>query len=536
VREKSNHLARHIREEVAAEKKRQIEKLEQVKQKELNAWREHVLVKKHQDYRSAIFQVGAAHRAAREENQRIEQQKQERIEKIKKCRKQALKRSGKTSVELRATNGMNLNSEGRATAGTQTPLVEDKENRLASGCHKPCCKGKRKRTASCSCATTEEEDEEEGESSQDDSSILISESPISNRRLQKTPPVILDVEINETISETHKNPEGLDINDRFIQTNRKFSHVVRPSECGEEPQRRPRFTQISDLVRRTETTTTIRNDPGQRDTDHIPSVSPPPSPTKSLPRSPRKNIDRAETVPAAAPRKSPIKAAKGSPKKTTTASRKRPELKSNLAPAKVIDAGLRRTQRAKTPATLPKVTAIQEPAPEPPRNLQPIPEQNMPPMPNPTMTHCYPVPQPQPYMHPYSQQPMQPYAMPYSMPFSMQPPYQQHHPMFAPQQMMPNQPAVHVPAVTAPPSTATQSTVSTTTFVMSTRQDPKGTQGTSGRVQFYDHGNKYHRTYDAPTQTVQCNEKDAGQLTAMDHARIENQLRELREQELDKLR
>jgi len=118
----------------------------------------------------------------------------------------------------------------------------------------------------------------------------------------------------------------------------------------------------------------------------------------------------------------------------------------------------------------------------------------------------------------------------------MQPPYQQTHPMFAPQQMMPNQPAVHVPAVTAPPSTATQSTVSTTTFVMSTRQDPKGTQGTSGRVQFYDHGNKYHRTYDAPTQTVQCNEKDAGQLTAMDHARIENQLRELREQELDKLR
>ncbi|XP_016960246.1 uncharacterized protein LOC108031392 isoform X2 [Drosophila biarmipes] len=533
VREKSNHLARHIREEVAAEKKRQIEKLEQVKQKELNAWREHVLVKKHQDYRSAIFQVGAAHRAAREENQRIEQQKQERIEKIQKCRKQALKRSGKASVELRATNGMNLNSEGRATAGTQTSLVEDKENRLVSGCHKPCCKGKRKRTASCSCATTDEE-EEEGESSQDDSSILISESPTSNRRLQKTPPVILDVEINETISESHKNPEGLDINDRFIQTNRKFSHVVRPSE--EEPQRRPRFTQISDLVRRTETTTAIRPDPGQhRDTEKNPSVSPPPSPNKSLPRSPRKNIDREETVPAVVPRKSPTKTASGSPKKSTTASRnlhtaKRPGLKSNPAPAKVIDAGIRRGQKAKTPATLPKVTSIQEPAPEPPRNLQPIPEQSIPPIPNPTMTHCYPVPQTQPYIHPYCQQPMQPYAMPYSMPFPMQPP----HPMFAPQQMMPNQPAVHVPAVTAPPSTATQSTVSTTTFVMSTRQDPKATQ--SGRVQFYDHGNKYHRTYDAPTQTVQCNEKDAGQLTAMDHARIENQLRELREQELDKLR
>nr|XP_016998990.2 uncharacterized protein LOC108058624 [Drosophila takahashii] len=527
VREKSNHLARHIREEVAAEKKRQIDKLEQVKQKELNAWREHVLVKKHQDYRSAIFQVGAAHRAAREENERIEQQKQERIEKIQRCRKQALKRSGKASVELRATNGMNLNAEGRATAGTQTPVVEDKENRLASGCHKPCCKGKRKRTASCSCAATEEEGEE---SSEDDSSILISDSPTSNRRLQKTPPVILDVEIEETISETHKNPEGLDINDRHIQTNRKFSHVVRPSE--DEVQRRPRFTQISDLVRRTETTTTIRTDPGQQGE----AVSAPPSPTKSLPRSPRKTLEREEAVPAAAPRKSPTRAATGSPKKTLTTSRnqntaKRTVLKSNPAPAKVIDAGIRKGQKPqKAPATLPKVTAIQEP----PRNLQPIPEQNMPAMPNPTMTHCYPVPQVQPYMHPYAQQPMQPYAMPYSMPFPMQPQYPQHQPVYAPQQMMPQQPVVHVPAVTAPPSTATQSTVSTTTFVMSTRGDPKTTQ--SGRVQFYDHGNKYHRTYDAPTQTVQCNEKDAGQLTAMDHARIENQLRELREQELDKLR
>ncbi|XP_039495429.1 uncharacterized protein LOC120454299 isoform X1 [Drosophila santomea] len=537
VREKSNHLARQIREEVAAEKRRQIDKLEQVKQKELDAWREHVLVKKHQDYRSAIFQVGAAHRAAQKENERIEQQKQERIEKIQRCRKQAMKRSGKASVELRATNAMNLNAEGRASAGTQTTVVEDKENRLESGCNKPCCKGKRKRTTSCGCASTDGEDEKEDDaSSQDDSSILLSESPISNRRLQKTPPVILDVEIEETISETHKNPEGMDINDRFMQTNRKFSHVVRPSD--DEPQRRPRFTQISDLVRKT-TTTTRTGPTQQREADHTPSVSAPPSPTKSLPRSPRKTVEREEPVPAPAPRKSPTKTAKGSPKKTATAPRnqptvKRPGLKINPAPAKVIDAGLQRGQKAKTPATLRKVTAIHEPAAEPPRILQQIPEQTMPPMPNPPLTHCYPMPQNQPYMHPYAQHPMQPYAMPYSMPFPMQAQFPQPHPMYAPQQMMPNQPAVHVPAVTAPPSTATHSTVSTTTYTMSTRQDPKTTQ--SGRVQFYDHSNKYHRTYEAPTQSVQCNEKDATQMTAMDHARIENQLRELREQELDKLR
>ncbi|XP_017117391.1 uncharacterized protein LOC108139235 [Drosophila elegans] len=539
VREKSNHLARKIREEVAAEKKRQIDKLEEVKQRELNAWREHVLVKKHQDYRSAIFEVGAAHRAAREENQLIEQQRQEKREKIQRCRKQAMKRSVKASVELRATNGMNLNVEGRATAGTQTAMVEEKENRLASGCHKPCCQGKRKRTTSCGCATTEEED---GESSEDDASILLSQSPKSNRRLQKTPPIILDVDIDETISETTNHPDGLEINDRFIQTNRKFSHVVRPSE--DEGQRRPRFTQISDLVRKSVTTTTIRTEPGQRiAADPHPSVSAPPSPTKSPPRSPKKTAECVEAAaPVAAVRKSPTKAATGSPKKSVTASRqqqpaKRTVLKTNPAPAKVIDAGIRRGQKGKNPATLPIVTSVQEPCPvqETPRNLPPVPEQNMPVMPNPQMTHCYPVPQVQPYMHPYSQQPMQPYAMPYSMPFSMQPQYPQAHPMYAPpQQMIPNQPAAHVPAVTAPPSTATHSTVSTTTFVMSSRQDPKTTQ--SGRVQFYDHGNKYHRTYDASTQSVQCNEKDASQLTAMDHARIENQLRDLREHELDKLR
>lgn len=537
MREKSNHLARQIREDVAAEKRRQIHKLEQVKQRELNAWREHVLVKKHQDYRSAIFQVGAAHRAAKEENERIEQQRKERIDKIRRCRKQALKRSAKASFELRTTNTMNLNAEGRASAGTQTPIVEDKENRMESGCNKPCCKGKRKRKTSCGCASTDAEDEKEDDaSSDDDSSILIIESPSSNRRLQKTTPVILDVEIEETISETHKNPEGMDINDRFMQTNRKFSHVVRPSD--DEPQRRPRFTQISDLVRKTETT--VRAGPSQRrEADPTPPVSAPPSPTKSPPRSPRKCVEREEPVPAPAPRKSPTKTAKGSPKKTVTAPRNQPSvkrtgLKLNPAPAKVIDAGIHRGQKAKDPATLPKVTAIQKPAVEPPRNLPPIPEQAMPAVPNPSMTHCYPMPQNQPYMHPYAQLPMQPYAMPYSMPFPVQAQFPQPHPMYAPQQMMPNQPAVLGPAITAPPSTATQSTVSTTTITMSSRQDPKTTQ--CGRVQFYDHSNKYHRTYEAPTQSVQCNEKDATQLTAMDHARIENQLRDLREQELDKLR
>ncbi|KAH8383275.1 hypothetical protein KR009_007658 [Drosophila setifemur] len=538
VREKSNHMAKKIREEVAAEKKRQIDKLQDVKERELNAWREHVLVKKHQDYRSAIFQVGAAHRAAKEENERNEALKQEKIDKIKTARKQAMKRSGKAVSKVRAKPGMSLNMEGRATAGTQTPTMpgEDKENRNSGGCHKPCCQGskaKRKEAPNCECARPEEDS-----LSEDDSSILLSDCPA----LQRTPPVILDVEIDDNMDTQSLNRrEGLEINDRFIQTNRKFSHVVRPSpECSPERSenpRKPRFTQITDLVRRSETVTSIRLEP-VRHTDVIlePALarSAPASPTKSLPRSPRKTTERIEPPPTSKP-------PQGSPKKTASGVRqqqpvKRSGLKTNPAPAKVIDAGIRRNPKAKTQPPAQATAAIPlRPglAPEQPRSLEPIPQQpqqpslqlhmQCQPQPNPPMPLQYPPPQP--YMNGYPQ----PYAMPYSMPFPMQAPFPPSHPIYAQQPVA----TTYMPAATAPPSMATAaSSVTTSTFVRS--DETKSIQ--NARVQFYDHSNKYHRTYDAPTQSVQSNEKDPGQLNAMDHARIENQLRELREHELDKLR
>ncbi|KAH8268354.1 hypothetical protein KR026_005496 [Drosophila bipectinata] len=529
VREKSDHLARKIREDVAAEKKKQIKNLEDLKQKELNAWREHVLVKKHQDYRSAIFQVGAAHQAAKEENERNEVLKQQKIDKIKNARKQAMKRSGRANVELRPTTGMKLNVEGRVTAGTQTPSlpIEDKENRLAGGVEKSCLKGcsnmgktTTNKNRKCGCPGPEEDSP-----SEDDASILPTEC-VGHRR---SSPVIVDADIDDSDAEELHEKGGMEIGDRFMQTNRKFSHIVRtspdrsPERTPESPQRR-RFTQITDLVKRTANTGTVRSEGCEEDE---PRRSIPPSPTKSMPPSPRKVTVRAERAPPpVAP--SMHKSSHGSPKKTQskTAARqpeplKRTGVKTNPRPPKVIDAGIQKNPKSKN---IPSKSTICEEQKESQQKIPSNPQFPMPPFPYPPPTG--------PCINPYPQ----PYAMTYTMPYPMHPqfmppppPPQPPHPMYA-QPPFP----VPVPAVTAPPSMATTSCVSTTTFP--TSQEPRTTQSQSGRVQFYDHGNKYHRTYDAPTQSVHSTGQDSSQPNAMDNARVENQLRELREQELNNLR
>ncbi|XP_022211600.2 arginine-glutamic acid dipeptide repeats protein-like, partial [Drosophila obscura] len=385
VREKSNHLARKIREDVAAEKKRQIDRLEQTKQDELKVWREHVLVKKHQDYRSAIFQVGSAHRAAKAETERTEKRKQEKIDKMKNCRLRAMKRNaGKTNVKLRSTAGMNLNAQGRATTGTQTPLPQlpqavepdDKENRASGGAThnyqsnpmKSCCDDH----PDCFCLTTDDEDAcDDFVCESSDSSILHLDddgeeqtrpsSPKSDAtsKLKKNPTVILDVDIDDADCRVINTcTTGMDINDRYIQTNRKFSHVVRPSprtspERRDSP-RRPRFTQITDLVKRNEITVRpVQQAPAQApapaEAQQVPTA--PPSPTKSLPRSPRKTMPAAKLPPEAASgsrlatKRAP--SAAQPPKKSSIAGTRRSTgLRTDPPPAKVIDAGITGTRRS----------------------------------------------------------------------------------------------------------------------------------------------------------------------------------------------
>ncbi|KAH8278512.1 hypothetical protein KR018_004324 [Drosophila ironensis] len=562
VRDKSNQVARKIREDVTAERKRQINNLQQAQESQLNAWREHALAQKHNDCRSAIFQVGAAHRAAREETERAELLKQQKIEKIKKARQLAMKRSARAVVELRAVPSTTLNAEGRASAGTQTPMSPFAEDfpRLEAGYAKPSTKPGRKcgqarqtkQTKPARRRSNGLSPEPEGSSSEEDRSLLPCTSPSS---LQRNPAVILDVDINDTDPEE----QDLHIEDRFTQTNRKFSHVVCPSPESSpersEASRPKRFTQISDLVKKNMAAASRK--PLETIQEDVPRTSAPPSPTKSLPRSPRK---------AAEPPQPAAKSPAASPKKASSSTRqapvtKRNGVKTNPPPAKVIDAGIRKPTvlpKSKTPAPSKTSVASKTSAPSKPEAppQQPA-EQQMPPQPQePVM--CLPNPnfpmQPQYQLaQPYLAYP-QAYVVPYAMPYGMQPAYpppqgvppQGVPPQGVPPQGVPPQalppPQMYATAPMVPASmplraepksvTTTTSGVSTATFVAS-RDAPSNP---SGRVQFYDHSNKYHRTYEAPTQSVQSNERDATQPNAMEQARVETHLRDLREQELDKLR
>ncbi|XP_068157077.1 putative leucine-rich repeat-containing protein DDB_G0290503 [Drosophila tropicalis] len=573
VREKSSNLARKIRQDVAAEKQKQLSKLEQIKQQELNTWRDHVLVKKHNDFRSSMFQVGAAHRAAKVETERMAAIQKEKEEKIRKCRQRANNQKQSTKSNLhRPTGGRDreqLNVEGRATMGTQTPLPDDKENRLLAGrihCEKqrsckqlsPECRSpKRKRDIccrerpKCPCISSEDDEESLGEISYSSDSSLLAENPVDvvekprqppSKNLQKNPTVILDVDIDseEDVAITTKN-KGMEINDRFMQSNRQFSYVVRssPQTSPVRGSRPPRFTQISDLVKRSETTGSAQVNPVVREELPVEEI-PAPAPPRSPPKSPRRTLDPQTT-------RSPIKLSGtglGSPKRNSGATSQRSS-KTNAgknipSTAKVIEPGVKRTSISgkRNSGIQPEGAVANAPGIHPPLpHAPPVATPNIPtPVMHPTPFMGMPPPHPsqlQPFMVGYPP----PYAMPYPIPVPMNPNYPQ---PVAYQPVQPPRPNPPVPTrVSAPPAThhttATQSSVSSTTIVMKQGQR-QGSTLPSSRVQFYDHNNKYHRNYEAPAEAVQFNQHDPTQLNAMDHARIENQLRQLREQELDKLR
>ncbi|KAH8311041.1 hypothetical protein KR044_004011, partial [Drosophila immigrans] len=550
VREKSNSLARHIRQEVAAEKSRQVQKLENVKQKELNLWRENVMAKKHQDYRTSVFQVGAAHRAALVEIEKTEQQKQLQSERMKKCRRLAVANRVKhTPANVqRVTGGKDLNVEGRATAGTQTPVerpTAGKENRLHNSkcCKSSKCPGKTKQQDMNACALDEDEEHLSDCSWYEaQRAECVPSSSNSGRRLQKTPPIILDVDIESEDSLDICTRDGIEINDRHMQTNRKFSRVVRSSP-GSSPVRpvekcisRPRFTQISDLVRRS--TLVIE-----------PAVEEPPTTTAS---SPTRSVQRATTksvtseAPASLPRRStpPSAAPEAAVPPKQAPPQKRSSLRSTAkqaAPAKVIDAGIK--HRAALPQVEPpRQLPVQEPPMEQPQQLQQQQQQQQMPMqqiPMQPLPHYMPQPMTQLMPpHPVYAAPMMPGYPPTMMPYPcpMQP-YPMPMNCVAPADLPTRcSTAIVAPPCTTATTTTTRSSASTSSCYGSRPKPGAAETNTTGRVQFYDHNNKYHRNYKAPEQAVQVNLPDATHLNAMDHARIETQLSQLREQELEKLR
>lgn len=649
-------MAKKIREDVAAEKARQAEKYEQIKEQELKAWREHVLAKKNHDYRTAVFQVGAAHRAALAEIEKTEQQKQLRAKKMQKCRRlasksQLTKKSVTNVVRMHGEKVQNV--EGRVTAGTQTPLQQgkdsEKENRLCNkNCRSRFDSAKRKRRP---CFQDDdnlsEEDLELDDILTEDSSCDEHTPTSETGKLRKTPPVILDVDRESEDSLDICSHYGIEINDRYMETNRQFSRIVQASPRPESQSRagpsRKRFTRIADLVqqlepdsnapvssmRGTDAVTRSCSSPTRGNAAALESSSPrrrtnattnPSSPERSrkeeaVTDSPKQSSARSRTQQGQSQKslRSSSKSAvtdkvidagikRSSAKSSSNVSNKVIDagIKSSSATStvseKVIDAGIKRGSampaesaqptrsglqgkgKSQSLKELPKEqprqkqrpmqgqslpTVIEDPPlQQPPMRMQqqPIqqPRQSQVPMQQPLQPqiHMQQVPLQTPMHHPTVQQmpmaPPHPFPLPYEP--SMLPTFPMlPYPFLYPPQGFPLPPPSGFqmqpptfPAAPQPmhPSTSSSSNQPTSTTVTSTScvsQKLSATErdkctSTSQSVQYYDHNNKYQRNYKPHEETVQANPPDETHLNAMDHARIETQLKQLRELELEKLR
>ncbi|XP_004519656.1 uncharacterized protein LOC101460003 [Ceratitis capitata] len=322
VREESKKLARRIRDDVAEEKERQLRNLEAIKAKELECWRQHILDQKDGEYRQAIFQIGAAHNAAKIENEAMAERLAAREKQSQKFKRKTNERLGyKTPQKTKKV---------LQTAGTQTPniLMKDKKKKSKKFKRKNCSKN---HNSMCQCSSAESDSFEEsfnseGESKENEekqsdtskseatksvkicpcpkvincpctsssscSSLLSStstdeeetEKSVSaenkNVRLSKNPPIIVDIDVasNDSIS-----IRAGEIKDKFTQSNRQFSHIVRASSP-EKPVRsslkesttvkaaKPRFTQVSQLI----------NNKGASNVRRSSSPSPPKAPPPSL--------------------------------------------------------------------------------------------------------------------------------------------------------------------------------------------------------------------------------------------------------------
>ncbi|KAH8414152.1 hypothetical protein KR222_009587 [Zaprionus bogoriensis] len=576
VREKSNSLARQIREDVAAEKARQVEKYEQIKQQELNAWREHVVAKKHQDYRTAVFQVGAAHRAALAEIEKTEQQKQLRAKKMQRCRRLAAGKSqaqkSPASKLVRMQSGTFRNVEGRVTAGTQTPVqaaaaaAEDngKENRL---CNKNCEQKRKRQPCRCRNALSEGESGAEdlagGQDTYSDSSSsncdVQSRTTTDTGKLQKTQPIILDVDRESEDSLEICSIDGIEINDRHMQTNRKFSRIVQPiPAANSRPDvgtSRKRFTQISDLVQQ------LQPESGASGTSRCPegrATSSDQTAAAELGTSSPRRTTTTSSRAGSPCRSATAPTSSSSPcRKTATISdsskpcsprsvtfqpeaQKRPAMRPNCkssAPAKVIDAGIRRSSSSS--AAKPKAQPSHVQSKEQSQKKQTsVPKKGHSEQPQKPATQQVPVQQPSTQQVPVQQPSAQ--QVPVQQPSAQQVPVQQQQQFI--QQLRQQQTTIQqVPPGVAlqqpPPTCTTQTAVSTSTgFVRPRPSTVAVAPSTGNRVEYYEHNNRYHRNYEEPPQAVQPNVADATDLNAMDYARIETQLSRMREQELQKLR
>lgn len=125
VRDVSNNIAKKVRKNLELEKEKQLKNIEEIKAQEMEMWRQNVLAQKEKDFRSAIFQVGTAHRAAQVENAR-------KAKTPRKIVKKSLNRSkpfvlnSKSFDKENILKNVNVQTDitGKCFPGPQRPLKE----------------------------------------------------------------------------------------------------------------------------------------------------------------------------------------------------------------------------------------------------------------------------------------------------------------------------------------------------------------------------------------------------------------------------
>nr|XP_014085550.1 uncharacterized protein LOC106614364 [Bactrocera oleae] len=297
VREESKKLARKIRNDVAAEKDRQLRNLEAIKAQELECWRQHVLDQKNNEYRQAIFQIGTAHNAAKIENEAMAERQAAKEQERKQFKK-------KTNERIGVKPKQNI-KKVLQTAGTQTPnvLIKDKKKKTPKKRKRKICPKDHTSTCHCTSSESESDDDNSLHSNENDSELqsnssksemtksvticpcpkvikcpctsssssssLLSptctdeeepekSSDIQNKNvvLSKNPPVIVDIDVNSNDSISITAGE---IKDKYAQSNRQYHHIVRkssPEKPTRSPQKsrtatstaKPRFTQVSRIL------------------------------------------------------------------------------------------------------------------------------------------------------------------------------------------------------------------------------------------------------------------------------------------------
>ncbi|XP_075145343.1 anastral spindle 1 [Haematobia irritans] len=236
VREQSKKIAEKIRNDVKETRRKDLEKFESKKQEEFETWRRNAMQKNEMECSRAIFQIGAAHEAAKRENQ-AQAEKLEKKGMYKEFRKQILERKhNKENAKPSETICKNIH-------------ICPANSRCQWKCYGNCSgerveTPKRKRYESCSSSDSDSEKNDEETSNDEtlkDSSSFSSITPsksINNmatqtslicqdNNLKKTPAVYMDVEVGTDDSVLISAP--LEIKDKHAEYNRQFSRVIRIS-------------------------------------------------------------------------------------------------------------------------------------------------------------------------------------------------------------------------------------------------------------------------------------------------------------------